>query len=453
MKHVQKTRGTLWAILLCLLALLLTGMGIIMGNGRSAEIYTLRADTDAPLLYTEYADNHIFVFNDGLDGVVLLLNEKGEVLAEIRDHRTILKARYTAGLLYLFSESGGMLTVTRLDCNDLDQLRQNHTGLQYMDMRFIDCDSAGNLYYSSYQKPDTVYAANPDGVSTGYLSFNSDISYLEVYQDVIYLHAEDALIAVNPGDLFTYDVFESSLIPYQILNGQYLIDKEGTIADYTSDEKVTPVYACPAPPSARLFHAIGEPDTLFWVSAAKEIKSADMLDNHMTLYETEFSVYAITGSSAVLKKDNKLYFTSFSSFTESEPETSEPGANPSPEPTPSVNLDIEGEYLYIDSGLTISKFKQLFAPEAVQVTKASGELVTSGAVKTGMKVKSYHIIVIGDCNGTGTVNTADTREAQSMFLGTSMKDNVYFNAADMDRDGEVTTADLVKLSDLVSKNQ
>ena len=53
------------------------------------------------------------------------------------------------------------------------------------------------------------------------------------------------------------------------------------------------------------------------------------------------------------------------------------------------------------------------------------------------------IVVPGDANGSGTVNSADIRAAQQAILGEAELSGVYEIAADVDRNGRVDTHDLL----------
>ena len=53
------------------------------------------------------------------------------------------------------------------------------------------------------------------------------------------------------------------------------------------------------------------------------------------------------------------------------------------------------------------------------------------------------IVVPGDANGSGTVNSADIRAVQQAILGEAELSGVYEIAADVDRNGRVDTHDLL----------
>lgn len=78
---------------------------------------------------------------------------------------------------------------------------------------------------------------------------------------------------------------------------------------------------------------------------------------------------------------------------------------------------------------------------------ASGEKAT-GACRTGMTVQMKDgtilcVVVPGDANGSGTVNSADIRALQKAILGEEALSGAFYTAADVDCNGTVDTRDLL----------
>ena len=139
-----------------------------------------------------------------------------------------------------------------------------------------------------------------------------------------------------------------------------------------------------------------------------------------------------------------------------------PTASPSVSPAPGNIQDIddillptwikkENALLFVEQGKTISKLKDALFPLSVTITKENGELVSGGTLRTGFAVTvnsshAYTVVILGDCNGSGTINTADIAAMQEMVLGFSTLGQAYQSAADLNGDGAITTTDLVLLS-------
>lgn len=96
--------------------------------------------------------------------------------------------------------------------------------------------------------------------------------------------------------------------------------------------------------------------------------------------------------------------------------------------------------------MTINQLLSYFVPDAVQIFRPDGEKVSSGHLATGMTVESYTLVVLGDCDGSGTLSQQDLRTGQTLLLEDDKVEDPYRRAVDFDGDGLLTTTDLVRLS-------
>ena len=80
----------------------------------------------------------------------------------------------------------------------------------------------------------------------------------------------------------------------------------------------------------------------------------------------------------------------------------------------------------------------------------SPSAAASGRLKTGMSVliddELYTVIVPGDINASGTVNTADMRLLQRVLVGETELTDTAALAADLNENGRPDAADLVLLA-------
>lgn len=124
--------------------------------------------------------------------------------------------------------------------------------------------------------------------------------------------------------------------------------------------------------------------------------------------------------------------------------------------TPNINgagFKTSGTNLICQPNMTVENIKKV-ATDAV--IKNGSTIKTSGNVATGWTItykgKTFTIVVLGDVNGDGKVNTGDTL-AMSQHIENFKKitNNNYLKAADTNEDGKINTGDSLKLRQHVEK--
>ena len=146
-----------------------------------------------------------------------------------------------------------------------------------------------------------------------------------------------------------------------------------------------------------------------------------------------------------------------------------PSLEPSPtpddgQPSPDILANareprIDGNFLMLPSGSTLTQVRELCGPEPVLVYTDGEVLVTGGKMKTGMMVENsitgqrLQIAIFGDCDGSGQVDREDVLLAQRCFLGaTTFRTQAHWEAADVDNDGELRLVDLLLIVRLAEKD-
>ncbi len=146
-------------------------------------------------------------------------------------------------------------------------------------------------------------------------------------------------------------------------------------------------------------------------------------------------------------------------------ETPDAAVSPSPSVSPSHSPSSgkghplpDGVYLLettavIPVGTTAAQLRS--ADEVEDVLTAEGDRA-AGDCRTGIRLvlrdgRDLFVVVPGDANGSGTVNTADITVLQKHVLGEELLSGVYLAAADLDGNGVLNTADLVRLADRLHK--
>ena len=82
-------------------------------------------------------------------------------------------------------------------------------------------------------------------------------------------------------------------------------------------------------------------------------------------------------------------------------------------------------------------------------TAQTGDVGTGNLVQirnsSGILQSRYTVILYGDANGDGKINSADLLRIQKAILNMTALDAASAEAADANRDGKVSSADLLKI--------
>ncbi len=109
---------------------------------------------------------------------------------------------------------------------------------------------------------------------------------------------------------------------------------------------------------------------------------------------------------------------------------------------------VRGQYIFVEPQTTRTTFKSkiTYNGYTLKFNKTSGLGTGVKASFTGNgKTYSYKFVVMGDINGTGTVNSRDVKIMFNCLFGINKVGGVYKTAADMNGDGKLSNADLVLL--------
>lgn len=453
------------AVLVC--ALLLAGLARPYHNPAYIDIFTLsEGNLPQVLLYEETEYGVLLCFNDNGKGTVLLLNEAdGRVQVQREYGQPFYFASRQGGRVILVMDGSWDAEAHQLSLSDLNERQVLNLGFPSESLSLLDGDENGNLYLSPVGNENMLLGFSADNEFLGEWSFPDNLIFLQIRADTLFAYTDvGQWISAPLSDLSALTCAALPVRPGRILTEQYLLDADGMVRDYT-DPDFPALYACPVPPSSYSFHTMDGQNRLIWADNAEMIQRADPAEDGES-YRIEGSVQAVSAQSAIVQQDSRLCYVRLDSFEPVPPEEenspSEPESEPEPEPDPKPGgetgenarpewLTQNGEYLYAPAGKTIKNLRDAFAPLPITVARETGELLPGGTLRTGFQIsggdgQSFTLIIPGDCNGSGTVNSADIKEAQKMLLGVSSCSWPCFMAADLDGDGEITTADLVLLS-------
>lgn len=177
----------------------------------------------------------------------------------------------------------------------------------------------------------------------------------------------------------------------------------------------------------------------FYQASDNTALQVDLYGNEIKEYRTEGLICAVCREGLITVKDGELCYAAFDSAPE-------PTATPSPTKAPEddrAELPVDMEVFIAQEGDTVT---DITSKNNCQVWY-KGKMITSGTIRTGMSLRTdsgeIPVVITGDVNGSGTVNSADLRALQDHLLGLEKLTGPYLAAADISGNGSVGTEDTV----------
>ncbi len=427
------------AITVTVLAVL-AGAGALYSGGEFEEISTIESSEAEILLFEDLSATQVLAYNDG-NTKIILLDSGGSRLSEQSFDFHAVSVSFDGDFASFYYEDAEKLAVSRVLCENLNS-EEFIFNIRLDALEFFTLHESGKLFFSYRDSPMELHSLSPEGLEDSF-RLEAPISFLESRGANVYLYA-DELFCFEKGDFGKFLSEDFPETPFRFLSANHFITLEGVI-NRIENERTSPVFRCEIAPSEYIYHAISDTHVAY-VSGSGEVSVAEISTGNTRIYQFNDKIMAISAKNAVVSRGSKLYITFYSSFSEVPPE-SEPGASSDLEDdTFPASLEVEGDYLFVPEKMTVKQLKDEFIKEEISVLSEEDAIVASGYLKTGFRAKGKSIVILGDTNSTGTINGSDIREAQHMLLGTSERGAVQFKAADVNRDGEITTSDLVLLS-------
>lgn len=473
-----------------LLFVLLAGLGNIYHNPAYQQIYALsQPAAEQTLLLEETEFGTLYCFNNHQEGVVLLLDEEGQVLYERNYPFPFYQANLQGNSMFAAAEDSSGAVIHQLDIQTLTEVNQVHLGMSLQDILLFDFDAAGNSYLLTYFDTCTLMMMDSSGMFLGEIAYEKPISFLQIKDETLYVYSGEnqtlTISTLNNSQL--QREIQMPAKPFHILNFHWLITLDGEILDYSKDILSSP-FTFPDQLHPFSFDVSEETQKIIWIENPQRAVHYDIKNDITSVYEIDsYSFYALAHHAAITGKDGLVYHTKLDSFEEKPIPTPSPTPlpiqtpaatqkptptpaktpKPTPEPTTKPNIDelVLPEWakkreniLFIPQGKTVKTIKDAFSPFTVTLYNHDNLPITAGTIRTGYAVtieneKPYYFVVPGDCNASGTVNRADIIRVQNHLLGTEPLEDIYFIAADLDNNQIINTTDLILLSKLIKEKK
>ena len=120
-------------------------------------------------------------------------------------------------------------------------------------------------------------------------------------------------------------------------------------------------------------------------------------------------------------------------------------------------VDRERGYIYgLEFGVTETVLRERYLDVAdgahMEIEKVTAAIGTGTVLRviddaTGDEIESFTVVLFGDVNGDGLLNSSDVTEIRSVNAGliTYAENSAFFFAADVTRDGNVNSSDVTEL--------
>ncbi len=302
------------------------------------------------------------------------------------------------------------------------------------------------------------YEFTPD--SDGYYNFNSkDCEVTDSYA-TLYRVIDDCLVLIATADDSHFD-YNFSLTCQLIASEKYVIKvKSYTVADGTEGfvtvtqnaGELDKLNFSPVKVGTNSLNLDGTLAYAFTPSQNADYSFKDALDNTMYIYEVRAGALISLGyystTFIVPLEANVTYAVVYNaeySSRQTELIISLGGQVSTDFELDEENLRICG----VPAETHVLDFKAHFTGDVAVLDAKGGTLMNSDTVTTGsiaiMNGVSYGIVVKGDVNGDGKINSTDFMQVRRRYLGLFTPDDIFLAAADVNGDGKIASVDFMRI--------
>lgn len=451
--------------------------------GAAAILFLLLLCGFAPQSITEDKDAQVLLYETYGESEILVYTGRTTVLyrPDGRSAEAPFNGQYAVlhgDTVTVFAETEEFLAVERFSAETLEE-----TDLFALPvtsgLRFAESDSAGRLYTVTYGAPSTLQVFDAAGEPLTEFIFEDRIFGIQTVDSTLYVLLSESAVQISlagnvptlSGTAFTY---VPAARPYKLLGSDVYVNMQGEVRLFSGEEWAEDTIVT---------EAVLSGDMLYWLSDTSEVSRVCRGDK-AEFFTLSGEAAALTANAAIIWQNGALCRESFGTFVQPTPTpspiptpTPEPTATPKPSKTPkptatpkpsmtpkptatpkpaatpdpdvTAKLRVSGHILYAEPGVTAAKLRAAF-PQAEVEVYTSSSAAASGRLKTGMSAmiddKLYTVIVPGDINASGTVNTADMRLLQRVLVGETELTDTAALAADLNENGRPDAADLVLLA-------
>ena len=493
----MKRKFTPVALLLVLL-LLLTGFSGQTDSVLLAKDLSANAKVQ---LFSPYGSTDIFAYTDGQTHILKT------------DSTAAVTTAYPAEFVFLrgntltaVSPMEGFTVAERFDAATLTRTDLIGLDLTAADLLALETDRFGRFFAVQNSEPDTLILFDAAGSRAGTIACPVNILDIQVLEDKLYLFLPEKCLTITltdslPQTYITAFTYTGTSVPFRMCSPSTYISTNGTVYDTAGTALTTAGHY--ALRETALTAANGY---LYWAGEDSNILRYSLSEKAEAFCTLPGTAEALSSTAAVVRTDDEYRLVTYGTFTPVATPTPAPTATPTPSPTPTPTptptrkpastptakptatptakptakpttaptaipaqnpaasptvkpaptpipgVTAVNGYLYVPAGTTAAALRNTLPYEDVEICTSTMTAAT-GKARTGWTVVTadaqYTVIVPGDINSSGTVNSVDIRILQQFLLGTQTFTQAQQFAADLDRNETPDVADLVLLAQLI----
>lgn len=337
------------------------------------------------------------------------------------------------------------MAVQQFDADTLTETNFYGIQIEESNLNLLEIDTFNRVYAVEYDTPNTISIYDSAGSLIGSLDCGEMVQGIQILGDTLFIFLQETCMTVSLDDnlpqvlqpAFSYS---TSACPLYMLDETTYIDSTGFIYSTSGNILFDTEQKAIHPNLIKLYG-----DILYWGTKDAAVFRCDLSDSTLARLELFGTLKAISDTSAILLQDGTFYQVPYDEFIPVELPDPTPSPIP-PLPPENPEISIENTYLYASAGTTAATLKSALSPSEIQVYNTAMHTV-SGKLRTGwiatIDGTLYTIIVPGDINASGTVNSADLRVLQSLLAENHTVADTQRLAADLNKNGSIDTADLV----------
>ena len=424
------------AVLLCALFILCLFCGVV-----PTEQQALAEDL-TPNSQVCLFEEDLFAYTDG-DTFILHTDGTGMSKTTYPADTVLRRGSY----IHAVSFAGDLVVIERFDAVTLTAEDLFALPFAAKELRLWEHDAFGCTYAVLQGDSSALQVCDSAGSLAGNLRFASPIRGIQVLENTLYvfLDTETHSITLNgtvPAEsalCFSH----TNHAPYRMLTAEIYMDEEGVL--HTTDAELLNTGHA----------ALNENDLaagegyIYWKHSNNTVGRCTQEGGSAEETVLPGTVEAVSSAAAVVRTDGRYILVPYGAFVSLQPTPSPmPTAPPPAAPDPMAGeLTLEDGCLYAPAGLTASRLKKILPGADIlkeDGTTAAGKLRTGWSASVNGTV--YTVVIPGDVNGSGTVNSMDLRFLQRILLELDEPDGARIRAADLNKNGRPDTGDLVLLA-------